>query len=110
MNMPKPFPALDFTSEQEMAWRCGSLPRSLISTARSSSIRSVSSVPRLRPSPPLTANPLHSRRSMFSLPRTIGALGCTQSLMPLHSVVAATRLTSHISVEARACCELSQGT
>ncbi|KAK0603159.1 hypothetical protein LWI29_001993 [Acer saccharum] len=92
-----------------MAWRCGSLSRSLISTARSSSIRTASSsVPRLRPSPPLTANLLQSRRSMFSLPRNIGALGCAQSLMPLHSVVAATRLTPHISVESRACCELSQ--
>ncbi|KAK3221570.1 hypothetical protein Dsin_008595 [Dipteronia sinensis] len=92
-----------------MAWRCGSLSRSLISTARSSSIRTASSsVPRLRPSPPLTANLLQSRRSMFSLPRNIGALGCAQSLMPLHSVVAATRLTPHISVDSRACCELSQ--
>lgn len=40
----------------------------------------------------------------------MGALACTQSLMPLHSkVAAATRLTSHIAVEARAFCELSQG-
>ncbi|KAJ4714788.1 Protein NUCLEAR FUSION DEFECTIVE 6 like [Melia azedarach] len=98
-----------------MAWRCGSLPRTLISTARSSSIRSstsTSSLPRLRPSsPPLQANRLHSRRPLLSPPtRSIGALGCIQSLMPLHSVVAATRLTCHLSVEVRACCELSQGT
>jgi hypothetical protein len=41
--------------------------------------------------------------------RTLGILGCTQSLMPLHNADAAARLTSHISVELRACCELSQG-
>lgn len=47
---------------------------------------------------------------MIYLKRTIGGvIGCTQSLLPLHSVVAAARLTSHVAVEARACCELSQG-
>ncbi|KAL5707127.1 hypothetical protein ACHQM5_025214 [Ranunculus cassubicifolius] len=78
-----------------MAWR-GSLSRSLISTARSS-IRS--SLPRLRP-------PLAAPRRLFTNPRPIG---CAQSLIPLHSVVAAARLTSHLSVNARACAELSQG-
>lgn len=42
--------------------------------------------------------------------RNVGALGCTQSLLPLHSAVAAARLTAHISTETRAFCELSQGT
>jgi len=46
----------------------------------------------------------------FSLTRTVGILVCTHSLMPLHSADASARLTSHISVESRACCELSQGT
>ncbi|KAK1300443.1 E3 ubiquitin-protein ligase CIP8 [Acorus calamus] len=41
---------------------------------------------------------------------SLGELACLQSLLPLHNVVSAARLTSHLSVEARACCELSQGT
>ncbi|KAA8531620.1 hypothetical protein F0562_006329 [Nyssa sinensis] len=93
-----------------MAWRCGSLSRSLISTARASTVRSSPSLPRLRPTTPLHGHCLQSRRLLNTNLRTIGALGCTQSLLPLHSVVAATRLTSHIAVDARACCELSQGT
>ncbi|XP_071709557.1 uncharacterized protein [Rutidosis leptorrhynchoides] len=98
-----------------MAWRCGSLPRSLISTARSSTIRrsTTTPLPRLRPPP----SPIHGHRlhpgPTPSIPsfRTIGGvIGCTQSLLPLHSVVAASRLTCHVAVDARACCELSQGT
>nr|XP_043634326.1 uncharacterized protein LOC122605438 [Erigeron canadensis] len=95
-----------------MAWRCGSLPRSLISTARSSSIRRTTTA-RIRPqTPPLSGHRLRPGPTP-SIPsfRTIGGvIGCTQSMLPLHSVVAATRLTSHVAVEARACCELSQGT
>ncbi|GJZ52690.1 hypothetical protein Tco_0607575 [Tanacetum coccineum] len=90
-----------------MAWRCGSLPRSLISTARSSAIRRSTTTP-LRPplsGPRIRPGPTPSIPSF----RTIGGvIGCTQSLLPLHSVVAAARLTCHISVQARACCELSQ--
>ncbi|XP_027153720.1 uncharacterized protein LOC113753697 [Coffea eugenioides] len=96
-----------------MAWR-GSLSRSLLSNARASTARSSSpSLPRLRPT---SSAPLHGQyalsRRLFSsdLLRSGGFLACTQSLLPLHSVVAATRLTSHIAVEARTCCELSQGT
>ncbi|XP_043713171.1 protein NONRESPONDING TO OXYLIPINS 2, mitochondrial-like isoform X2 [Telopea speciosissima] len=90
-----------------MAWRSGSLSRSLMSAARASSLRSTPSLPRLRP-PSLAAPRLQSRRFSLST-RTMGELGCTQSLLPLHSVVAAARLTSHLAVNARACCELSQG-
>ncbi|CAL5372842.1 unnamed protein product [Camellia sinensis] len=90
-----------------MAWRCGSLSRSLISTARTSTVRSTtSSLPRLRP--PLHGHRPQSRRLLSSLTRTTGVVGCCESLLPLHSVVAATRLTSHIAVQARAWCELSQ--
>ncbi|KAK3019994.1 hypothetical protein RJ639_003342 [Escallonia herrerae] len=103
-----------------MASRYGSLSRSLISTARASAVRSAPSLPRLRP-PPALGSGLNSRRLLTTanigltlqppLLRTIGGvIGCTQSLLPLHSVVAASRLTSHIAVEVRACCELSQGT
>ncbi|XP_042489349.1 uncharacterized protein LOC122069402 isoform X2 [Macadamia integrifolia] len=90
-----------------MAWRSGSLSRSLFSTARASSLRSTRPLPRIRP-PPLAAPRLQSRR-LSLLTRTMGELGCTQSLLPLHSVVAGARLTSHLAVNARACCELSQG-
>ncbi|XP_057963923.1 protein NONRESPONDING TO OXYLIPINS 2, mitochondrial isoform X2 [Malania oleifera] len=91
-----------------MAWRSGSLSRSLISTARASSLRSPPPLPRIRP-PLVSAPPLRSRRLSVAS-RNLGELGCTQSLMPLHSVVAAARLTLHLAVNARACCELSHGT
>ncbi|KAL6531770.1 hypothetical protein OROMI_028133 [Orobanche minor] len=38
---------------------------------------------------------------------TLGELGCAQSLMPLAMGV---RLTSHLSVNVRGCCELFHGT
>ncbi|XP_010467279.1 PREDICTED: uncharacterized protein LOC104747348 isoform X1 [Camelina sativa] len=90
-----------------MAWRsAGSAARSFVSaTARSPSLRSPSTaLPRLRPPP-------SSRRFTFSSPsRNLGALGCTQSFLPLYSVVAASQLTSHLNVNLRAFCELSNGT
>ncbi|XP_026446017.1 uncharacterized protein LOC113346731 isoform X2 [Papaver somniferum] len=96
-----------------MAWRsAGSLSRSLLSTARASSVRSSPTLPRVRPSPspsPFTSSP-RSRTFSFTNPRTMGELGCTQSLLPLHNMVAASRLTSHLSLNARAFTELSQGT
>ncbi|WOH10149.1 hypothetical protein DCAR_0729611 [Daucus carota subsp. sativus] len=89
-----------------MAWRSAS--RSLFSTARISISRSSSSsLPRLRSQPHLIGQRINTRRLLST--SNLGAIGCTQSLLPLHSVVAATRLTSHISVEARAWCELTQG-
>ncbi|XP_057449577.1 protein NONRESPONDING TO OXYLIPINS 2, mitochondrial-like [Lotus japonicus] len=87
-----------------MALRSGSLSRSLLSAARTIPRRS--SIPR----PSIRSHLLHPRRPLVTVPRTMGILGCTQSLLPLHSADAAARLTSHISVELRACCELSQGT
>ncbi|KAF7828659.1 zinc finger protein 7-like [Senna tora] len=85
-----------------MAWRGGSLSRSVFSAARTvRSHSSPSSTTGLyRPVSPS----LHSNL----VQRTMSQLACAQSLMPLHSVVATTRLTSHISVEFRACCELCQ--
>ncbi|XP_076936992.1 uncharacterized protein LOC143604379 [Bidens hawaiensis] len=83
-----------------MAWR-GSLSRTFISAAaRPPSFRPTTTLPRLRP-PPLSAPRLHSRR--FFNPRTIGELGCAQSLMPMS---AEARVTSHLSVSIR---ELSNG-
>ncbi|KAF8377603.1 hypothetical protein HHK36_030985 [Tetracentron sinense] len=54
-----------------MAWRCGSrsISRSLLSTARASSIRSSPPLPRLRP-PPLAA----PRRLSFTNPRYLNRL------------------------------------
>ncbi|XP_024958852.1 uncharacterized protein LOC112499813 isoform X1 [Cynara cardunculus var. scolymus] len=86
-----------------MAWR-GSISRALMSTARTSSFRSTAPLPRLRP-PPISAPRLHSRR--LGNPRTLGELGCAQSLLPL---AAGVRLTSHLTVNVRAFCELSHGT
>ncbi|KAL6517477.1 hypothetical protein OROMI_033178 [Orobanche minor] len=67
-----------------MAWR-GSVSRSLMSTARASAFRSstpLSAPRRLRP-PSVPSPRLNSRRFSFSNPRTLGELGCTQSLMPV---------------------------
>ncbi|KAH7867401.1 hypothetical protein Vadar_032895 [Vaccinium darrowii] len=86
-----------------MTWR-GSLSRSLISTARSATMRTPSPLPRVRP-PPLSA----PRRLSFANPRNLGELGCVQSLLPLYSVVNGVRLTSHLAVNVRACCELYNG-
>ncbi|XP_024166030.1 uncharacterized protein LOC112172786 isoform X1 [Rosa chinensis] len=80
----------------------GSLSRSLASTARVSLHRSAPTLRRLRP-PTAPA----TRRFSFTSPRNLGELGCTQSLLHMR---AATCLTSHLTVNARACCELSHGT
>ncbi|XP_041013804.1 uncharacterized protein LOC121257018 isoform X2 [Juglans microcarpa x Juglans regia] len=94
-----------------MAWRSGSLSRSLLTTAKSSSRSSSPPLPRLRP-PPLAPPSVQSRHLSFAspAPRNLGELGCTQSLLPLGNVLATTRLTSHLSVNVRAFCELSHGT
>ncbi|CAN6449718.1 unnamed protein product [Victoria cruziana] len=92
-----------------MASRYSSVSRSLMAAARSSAARPVA-IPRagLRPRRPSSVT--QSRRFSFSSIRMPVELGCASSLFPLHSAVAASRLTSHVSVSVRACCELSQGT
>ncbi|KAH1190824.1 hypothetical protein GmHk_20G058259 [Glycine max] len=86
-----------------MAFRSGSLSRSLMSTARASLRPAApsSTLPRLRP-PPLAAPRVQSRRFSMPASRNLGQLGCTHSLLPL----GITCMTSHIAVSARACCEL----
>ncbi|KAI7755383.1 hypothetical protein M8C21_013979 [Ambrosia artemisiifolia] len=84
-----------------MAWR-GSISRTIMSAARSSSSpRSTPSLPRLRP-------PSSSRFTTRRLanPRMLGELGCAHSLMTL----AGSRMTSHLTLNVRAFCELSHGT
>ncbi|KAL0356882.1 UNVERIFIED_CONTAM: Alpha-L-fucosidase 2 [Sesamum calycinum] len=86
--------------------------RSLISTSRASAFRSSPplSAPRpLRP-PSVSSSRVNPRRLSFSNPRTLGELGCIQSIMPLHTMLAGARLTSHLAVNVRAFCELSHGT
>ncbi|CAI0424856.1 unnamed protein product [Linum tenue] len=94
-----------------MAWRNGasSFSRSLMSAARAPSVRSSSApLPRLRPS--TTCAPrVQSRRLSFSPSRNFGELGCVQSFLPLHSMIAKTHLTSHLNAKLRAFCELSHG-
>ncbi|CAF2067930.1 unnamed protein product, partial [Brassica napus] len=90
-----------------MAWRsAGSAARSFVSaTARAPSLRPPpATLPRLRPS----QSSLPRRR--FTNPRNLGELGCTQSLLPLHNVVASSRLISHLNLNVRAFCELPNGT
>ncbi|CAH8380052.1 unnamed protein product [Eruca vesicaria subsp. sativa] len=93
-----------------MAWRsAGSAARSFVSaTARAPSLRSPpATLPRLRP----TQSSLPRRRfASFTNPRNLGELGCTQSLLPLHNVVASARLISHLNLNVRAFCELPNGT
>ncbi|XVF01344.1 hypothetical protein REPUB_Repub04eG0079800 [Reevesia pubescens] len=92
-----------------MAWRsAGSLSRSVMSAARAPSLRTPPPLPRLRP-PTSSAPRLQSRRLSFAPSRNLGELGCFQSFLPLHSVVPTARLTSHLTVNARGCCELSHG-
>ncbi|XP_022725196.1 uncharacterized protein LOC111281789 isoform X2 [Durio zibethinus] len=91
-----------------MAWRgAGSFSR--YSAARASSLRNPQPLPRLRP-PTSSSTRFQSRRFSFAPSRNSGVLGCVQSFLPLHSVVPTARLTSHLTVNARACCELSHGT
>ncbi|KAL0702390.1 hypothetical protein Bca4012_058512 [Brassica carinata] len=81
-----------------MAWRnAGSAARSCVSaTARAPPLRSpTAALPRLRPPP----SSLPSRHFSFPSPSVnLGALGCTQSFLPLYSVVAASQLTSNLCV------------
>ncbi|GAY43551.1 hypothetical protein CUMW_075350 [Citrus unshiu] len=57
---------------------------------------------------PTKSSPSPLRR--FSLSRSPSELGCAQSLLPLHSVVAAARMTSCLSAASKSCRALSQGT
>ncbi|CAA6655460.1 unnamed protein product [Spirodela intermedia] len=49
------------------------------------------------------------RRLNVVAARPAAALGGAFSLLPLHSAVAASRLASHLSFNARACCEIFSG-
>ncbi|GAB4858046.1 hypothetical protein Ancab_015948 [Ancistrocladus abbreviatus] len=72
------------------------------------------SAPKCGASPSSTAPPLPRSNSSplrrFVVSRPSSELGCVQSLLPLHSVVAAARMTSCLSTTSRSCRALSQGT
>ncbi|KAJ8470098.1 hypothetical protein OPV22_024441 [Ensete ventricosum] len=68
----------------------------MLAASRSSSPRSPPPVPRLRPAS-VSGPRLLRHRLSFGPPRSLGALGCAQSFLPLYSVVAAPCLTSHLS-------------
>ncbi|KAB2050927.1 hypothetical protein E1A91_A12G021900v1 [Gossypium mustelinum] len=92
-----------------MAWRgAGSLSRSVMSAARAPSLRTPAPMPRVR-LPTSSAPRLQSRRLSFAPSRNLGELGCVQSFLPLHNLVPMPCLTSHLTVNVRACCELSHG-
>ncbi|KAJ0641132.1 hypothetical protein HanLR1_Chr16g0623771 [Helianthus annuus] len=108
-----------------MAWR-GSLSRTFISTTRPPSFRPTTTLPRHRlvvyrlfllPDSTLAVSstlgnfPTNLLRSVFNLSsmfcficyRTLGELGCAQSLLPMFT---GARLMSHIAVNMRPFCEL----
>ncbi|XP_010530059.1 PREDICTED: uncharacterized protein LOC104806726 isoform X2 [Tarenaya hassleriana] len=84
----------------------------LLSNASISSLRSATRSSRPKSptvgannrSMPAAASPLRH----FSLSRCPSELGCVQSLLPLHSAVAAARLTSCLSTTSSSCRALSQ--
>ncbi|KAG9452289.1 hypothetical protein H6P81_005193 [Aristolochia fimbriata] len=84
-----------------------SLKSAFKSTTRSPSLNGLAGSSSRIPSPgkPASASPL---RRFSSLSRSPSELGCAQSLLPLHSVVAAARLTSCLSSGAENCRALSQ--
>ncbi|XP_058223482.1 protein NONRESPONDING TO OXYLIPINS 2, mitochondrial-like isoform X1 [Rhododendron vialii] len=59
---------------------------------------------------PLPARSTSSPLRRLSLSRCPSELGCVQSLLPLHSAVAAARMTSRLSITSRSSKALSQGT
>ncbi|XP_021750809.1 uncharacterized protein LOC110716485 [Chenopodium quinoa] len=78
-----------------MAARFGSLSRSFMSSARTSTLRSPPSL--LRP-PPISSPRLRPRRPSFAPSRNFGELGCTQSLLPFSC---AATLPGRLSTELR---------
>ncbi|XP_022758711.1 uncharacterized protein LOC111305431 [Durio zibethinus] len=84
---------------------------SIKSAFRSNGPKSTFSRSATAPSP--TRSPLTSHSTAplrrFSFSRCPSELGCAQSLLPLHSVVAAARMTSCLSTTSRSCRAFSQG-
>ncbi|XVE65093.1 hypothetical protein DITRI_Ditri07aG0154400 [Diplodiscus trichospermus] len=86
-----------------------SLP-SLKSSFRSNGPKSPFSRSSAAPSSTRSSLPSQSTSPLrrFSFSRCPSELGCAQSLLPLHSAVAAARMTSCLSTTSRSCRALSQ--
>ncbi|XXG75848.1 hypothetical protein AAC387_Pa08g0332 [Persea americana] len=100
-----------------MASTCNKLLKRTSLSSLSSAVKSKIRTPPLHGSPPSTSTVSGSRatssappRRFSSISRCPAALGCVQSLLPLHSTIAAARLTSCLSSSSRNCHALTQGT
>eukprot|EP01018_Ginkgo_biloba_P002073 Gb_01016 [translate_table: standard] len=99
-----------------MANRCGALTRSAFATARSAlhskgiSFTAEGKAASSKFSARIANDNTASPRRFTSISRLPAELACALSLIPLHSAVAAARLTSRLSVNSRNCRALSQGT
>ncbi|XP_015896581.2 protein NONRESPONDING TO OXYLIPINS 2, mitochondrial isoform X2 [Ziziphus jujuba] len=76
------------------------------SNVRTSALKPPSSTSSSSFALPTKSNSIPVRR--FSLTRSPAELGCMQSLLPLHSAVAASRMTSCLSTTSRSCRALLQ--
>ncbi|XP_012069990.1 protein NONRESPONDING TO OXYLIPINS 2, mitochondrial isoform X2 [Jatropha curcas] len=83
-----------------------SIKSAIRSNAPKSPITRSPTSPSLSASPRLPSSSLPRRFSFSS--RSPSELGCVQSLLPLHSVVAVARMTSCLSTTSRSCRALSQ--
>lgn len=97
-----------------MAHRCGSLTRSICATARSAFHVKGAEGSRAAASSRFSArigqDTAAAPRRSTSVSCLFAEMACAQSLVPLHSAVAAARLTSCLSVNSRSSRALSQGT
>ncbi|KAJ7952511.1 protein NUCLEAR FUSION DEFECTIVE 6, chloroplastic/mitochondrial isoform X3 [Quillaja saponaria] len=80
---------------------------SSIKAAIKSNVRSTSFT-RSATTPPFSTRSASSPMRQFFLSRSPAELGCVQSMLPLHSAVAAARMTSCLSTTSRSCRSLSQ--
>ncbi|XP_043712383.1 protein NONRESPONDING TO OXYLIPINS 2, mitochondrial-like isoform X1 [Telopea speciosissima] len=87
-----------------------SLCRTAMAGARSAAFRSRNLVPKtLSPKPTMNSTSLPSIGTNPRASRMVMALGSVESLMPLHSAIASTRLVSIIAVDSSCWSWLSQG-
>ncbi|KAF3448324.1 hypothetical protein FNV43_RR09037 [Rhamnella rubrinervis] len=100
-----------------MASSCNILAKRVSFSSIKSAIRSNVRTSTVKPTPSSSSSsfPLPTKSNSnplrrFSLSRSPAELGCVQSLLPLHSAVAAARMTSCLSTTSRSCRALSQGT
>ncbi|KAL4178705.1 hypothetical protein AMTRI_Chr13g116440 [Amborella trichopoda] len=99
-----------------MASRYKFFARATVSSIKSATKSKAFSAPIQSSSSPLgVPRTSHSSSSTVSRRRLLNSripaqLGCTMSMLPLHSTVSAARLTSCLSMDSRSCRALSQGT